>query len=357
MKLLSICSARPNFVKLASIHHALRGSGFSGRHVIVHTGQHYDPFFSDVFFSELDIPLPHVNLDIHGGTNEEQQRRVEDACIPLFREERPDVVLVYGDVNGAAAAARAAHGIGIPVAHVEAGLRSFDLTMPEERNRIAIDAVSTALFVSEESGMKNLAREHRAGHAYFVGNTMIDTLIRMLPAIRSQAPAIAASPRFAVATFHRPNNVDTRAALSGIVAFLRDLSRRIPVVFPVHRRTAEKLKEWRLLEPLRECVRCVDPLPYLSFLRLIMDARFVLTDSGGIQEETTYLRKKCFTARPNTARPVTIETGTNELVDLGQASHREKIFAFAEGNEDPKSAIPPLWDGRAGERIVSILLR
>ncbi len=355
MKIFSICSARPNFVKLAAVHHALEAKHWPGEHFILHTGQHHDAVFSDVFFQELHIPLPKFNLGIHGGTNDEQQRRVEEACGNIFVQERPDLVLVYGDVNGAAAAARAAADIGIQVGHVEAGLRSGDLSMPEERNRIVIDAISSLLFVSEQSGMEHLKQEHVAGKAFFVGNTMIDTLIRMLPAIRAQPLPSNLPARFAVATFHRPSNVDERDSLKQIVSFLNALSSRIPVVFPIHRRTRDRLRDWGLKSDFSRHILALDPLPYLSFLRLIIDAHFVLTDSGGIQEETTYLRRKCFTARPNTERPVTIELGTNELVGLNDVSHRDRIFSFSVENEEPRGTIPPLWDGKAGERIVDCL--
>ncbi len=356
MKILSVCSARPNFVKLAAVHHALADRKLDGDHIIVHTGQHHDALFSDVFFTQLEIPLPTINLGIHGGSNEEQQKRVEEACASVFASEKPNIILVYGDVNGAAAAARAAQAAGIPLAHVEAGLRSFDLAMPEEHNRMAIDKLSQLLFVTEQSGLDNIAKEKLTGKPFLVGNTMIDTLVRMLPVIETLPMPIKMPEKYAVVTLHRPSNVDDESALHSIVNYLLSLNETIPLVFPLHRRTQARLEQFGLLASLTSRVQCIDPLPYLSFLRLVQGAHFVLTDSGGIQEETTYLQKKCFTARPNTERPVTIEIGSNELVDLSSEDGREVIAEFAVRDSHPVGQIPPLWDGKTGERIVGILL-
>ncbi len=356
MKIISVASARPNFVKLAAVHHALAAAkDVAHEHIIVHTGQHFDPLFSDVFFHELQIPLPNVNLEIHGGKNEEQQQRVEAACREVFAKLKPDIVLVYGDVNGAVAAARAAAALGFPVGHVEAGLRSFDLSMPEEGNRIAIDRLSSLLFMSEQSGMDNAAKEQLQGNAYLVGNTMIDTLIRMLLAVRALPLPAGMPERFALVTLHRPSNVDDPAALASIVDVLRKLRRHIPLVFPVHLRTKARLRDAGLWAALSADVQCIDPLPYMLFLRLVLQSHFVLTDSGGIQEETTYLRKKCFTARPNTERPSTIRIGSNELVDLQDRASLQRIAAWADASPSPVGSVPPLWDGRTGDRIVSIL--
>lgn len=353
MKLLSIVSARPNFVKLAAIHHALAArSRADVLHRIVHTGQHFDPLFSDVFFHELGIPVPDVNLGIHGSSNDEQQDNVQRALIPLLQQEHPEYVLVYGDVNGAAAAARVAASLGIPVAHIEAGLRSFDDTMPEERNRIAIDQRASLLFVTEQAGVDNLRGEGITNGVHLVGNTMIDTLVRMLPRIR----AVTLPPlpeRFALVTMHRPSNVDDAARLTQIMQFLERLSAHVPVVFPLHRRTQKNLDTFGIRIASTH-ILLIEPQPYLSFLAMIEHAAFVLTDSGGIQEEATFLRRKCFTLRPNTERPCTIEIGSNELIDLADAA---SVFAYADHpNEAQRFAVPPLWDGRAGERIVDILL-
>ncbi len=353
MKILSVASARPNFVKLAAVHHALAGRA-GVEHVIVHTGQHFDPLFSDVFFQELAIPVPQVNLGIHGGANDEQQVRVEAEMKKVLETQRPDWVLVYGDVNGAAATARAATAAGLRLAHVEAGLRSGDLSMPEENNRIAIDAIADVLFCTEQSGMDHLQKEGAPGAAHLVGNTMIDTLIRMLPTIEA-LPRPEAPERFVIGTFHRPSNVDARDALASLFLFLDELASHIPVVLPLHVRTRQRMAEFGLA-PSSAAVHVIDPLPYMPFLRLVMDSAFVLTDSGGIQEETTYLRKRCFTARPNTERPITIDLGSNTLVDLTKPVDRTLIIAAAKEANVPVGTIPPLWDGKAGERIVDILL-
>jgi len=353
MKILSVASARPNFVKLAAVHHALRGAEHT--HVILHTGQHHDPLFSDVFFKELDIPLPTVNLGIHGGTNEEQQKRVEAACKESFASLKPDIVLVYGDVNGAAAAARAAAALKVPLGHVEAGLRSFDVSMPEEHNRTVIDQLSTLLFVTEESGMVNLRKEKVTGKAHLVGNTMIDTLVRMLPSVDELALPENTPKDFGLVTLHRPSNVDHPEVLAELVDVLRTFSEYMPIVFPVHLRTKARLEEFGLWKKLSKAVHCLNPQPYLAFLRLVRASHFVLTDSGGIQEETTYLRKKCFTARPNTERPVTVSVGSNELIDLRSAGDQLRVISWIKEGGAEAGRVPPLWDGHAGERIIRVL--
>ena len=357
MKLFSICSARPNFVKLAAVHHALAALNRSDiHHQIVHTGQHYDPFFSDEFFRELAIPTPSINLEIANGTNEEQQKRVQEACTELFQKNRPDMIIVYGDVNGAAAAARAAHQQGIKIAHVEAGLRSFDSSMPEEHNRIAIDKVASLLFVTEQSGIDNLKKEEITEGVHLVGNTMIDTLIRMLPAIKKQKTVENIGKSYAVVTLHRPSNVDQKETLTALVDFLIELHQKTPIVFPLHRRTQARLSDFGLLDRLSNNIHVLEPLPYLAFKRLVLDASFVLTDSGGIQEETAYLQKKCFTMRPNTERPVTIACGSNELVDvIAKKGDRNRVLSYAQDPVAFQSSIPPLWDGKAGERIIGKL--
>jgi UDP-N-acetylglucosamine 2-epimerase (non-hydrolysing) len=356
MNVVSICSARPNFVKLAAIHHAITVVP-DITHRIIHTGQHHDPLFSDVFFKELNIPQPDVNLEIHGGTNEEQQKRVEEALRASFSSNRPDLVMVYGDVNGAVAAARAAHGLQIPLAHIEAGLRSGDLSMPEEHNRIAIDTVADLLFVTEQSGIDHLKQEKVKGKAFLVGNTMIDTLVRMMPKINGLQMPIKMKKPYGVITLHRPSNVDDQSRLTKIAEFLSDVSSTIPLIFPIHIRTTKRIDEWKLGDTFGPNIRMENPLPYLEFLRVIRDAAFVLTDSGGIQEETTYLKIPCFTLRPNTERPATITVGSNRLVDLDRDADRQMILDCANGKQCPSGGIPELWDGDAGKRIVDLLLK
>lgn len=356
MRILSICSARPNFIKLAAVHHALAAHASDDiKHIIVHTGQHYDPLFSDIFFTQLAIPTPDENLGIHGGTREEVIERTAQACVPVFQQYKPDWILVYGDVNGALGAAQAAVQCGIKLAHVEAGLRSFDLDMPEERNRIAIDAIADLLLVSEQSGMDNLAKEKRRGTAVLVGNTMIDTVIRMMPSIEGAKLPCIPPTQFAVATFHRPSNVDTKDALSALMAFLSEVSGHIPLIFPLHRRTKAMLESFGLHASLSSALQIVEPLGYIEFLGLVHRSAFVLTDSGGIQEEATFLHKRCFTFRRNTERPSTIMSGSNMLIDLGAQDQRAKVIAFAQQPTSLQVTIPPYWDGKAGERIVATL--
>lgn len=355
MRIVSVVAARPNFVKLAAVHHDLERHAPKLEHVIVHTGQHYDPLLFDVFFEQLAIPMPSVNLGIHGEDRGEVIARTEAALIPHLQELRPGVVLVYGDVNGALGAARAAKRNGVCLGHVEAGLRSFDLTMPEERNRIGIDEMADRLFVSEESGMENLANEKVPGEAHLVGNTMIDTLLRMMPLIeREPLPSTLKKP-FGVVTLHRPSNVDTPDILANVLRFLGEVAKRCPLVLPAHHRLTLRLKECGLESEVPKGLSLIDPLGYVPFLNLMKHAAFVLTDSGGIQEEAVFLQKKCFTLRRNTERPVTVESGSNTIVDPAVPEDREEVLSFAVDPVTPSITIPPLWDGRAGQRIIEII--
>lgn len=356
LTVLSSASARPNFVKLAAMHHAIAARK-DVRHLIVHTGQHYDPVFSDVFFRELGIPTPTRNLGIKGGFDRETVIDLTAcAMTPVLEELQPDIILVYGDVNGAVGAARAAKTIGIPLGHVEAGLRSFDDSMPEERNRIEIDQLSDVLFVSEESGMRNIVNEKLTGQAHLVGNTMIDTLVRMQTAIDRAAVPPNLPGRFAIATLHRPANVDRAEDLKRNLTFLAELSKYCPVVLPLHRRTQENIRRFNLSDSLPSSIILLEPLGYIEFLALVRRSAFILTDSGGIQEEATFLRKKCFTLRLNTERPSTLENGSNTLIDLTKEADRKTVLDFASAPRDPVVIIPPLWDGKAGERIVNRLM-
>ncbi len=354
MKLLSVASARPNFVKLAAIDHACRLGAFSDvEHVIVHTGQHYDPVLSDVFFEELKITQPAHNLGVHGGSREEVIERTYQAILPVLKEEKPDIVLVYGDVNGAVGAARAAKELGMKLAHVEAGLRSGDLEMPEEHNRIEIDKLADVLFCSEKSGVDHLESEKVSGKIYLAGNTMIDTLERMMPEIKKKELGIAAKKygRFAIATLHRPSNVDNRESLELCMNFLKEIFEHIPVILSAHPRLINALNRFDIPQPFV----LHGPMEYLNFLRHTLESSFILTDSGGIQEEAVLLRKRCFTLRRNTERPVTIEVGSNVLIDPSNEAERATVLAFAEHPVTPAIKTPPLWDGKAGERIVDLL--
>ena len=349
---VQVVGARPNFIKAAPVIRALGALGVRQR--IVHTGQHYDPLLSDVFFRDLSLPSPDVSLGVGSGSQGHQTGALLVALEDEFVANRPAMVVVYGDVNSTLAAALVCAKLLIPVAHVEAGLRSFDVTMPEEINRRVTDILSDLLFVTSPEGLDNLAHEGvDARRVHLVGNPMIDTLLAHLDSfdpgpVRAR---LGVSERYAVATLHRPANVDTPAAAARLVAALRVLAARLPVVLPLHPRGRAMLGGAGLLDV--PGVQVVDPLGYLDFLSLVRGAALVVTDSGGIQEETTVLRIPCLTLRPNTERPVTITHGTNRLVEpeaLGpmvDAALRGDLAGPAEG--------PPLWDGHAGQRIAAII--
>lgn len=356
MKLLSVCSARPNFVKLAAVHHAFVACKREGdEHIIVHTGQHYDPLFSDIFFEQLQIPLPDENLGVHGGTREEVIAKTQVAIAPVLSAHQPDCVLVYGDVNGAVGAAQAAVELGISIAHVEAGLRSYDMDMPEEHNRITIDTMANYLLCSEQSGMDNLAKEGVPGEANLVGNTMIDTLIRMQPLIVEQDVPADLPDTYAVVTMHRPSNVDTAEALQSNINFLNEIAEHCSLILPAHHRLVAGLEKFALRDSISSAIQLVDPLGYLPFLRLVEGSTFILTDSGGLQEEAAFLGKRCFTLRRNTERPSTIEGGSNVLIDPAVAEDQKKVLDFAIEPAMASVTIPELWDGKTGERIITTL--
>lgn len=358
MRIVSVVAARPNFVKLAAIHHAIAAwKDPSIDHTIVHTGQHYDPLFSDVFFEQLEIPLPAHNLGIHGGERNEVIAQTEGALLPILKDVHPDCVLVYGDVNGAVGAARAARRAHTKLGHVEAGLRSGDLSMPEEWNRIAIDELADFLFCSEQSGMEHLAAEGVAGEAFLVGNTMIDTLVRMLPAVAKEELPCGIPKRFGVVTLHRPSNVDAKEALTSVLEFLAEVSQHCLLILPVHHRLRDALDRFGLRAAVPSTLVLLAPLPYLPFLLCVTEAQFVLTDSGGLQEEATYLGKRCFTLRRNTERPATIASGSNTLIDPDDPRDRELVLGYAQRPVPVAVTIPPLWDGQAGQRIVDLLRR
>ncbi|MBI3665119.1 MAG: UDP-N-acetylglucosamine 2-epimerase (non-hydrolyzing) [Acidobacteria bacterium] len=354
MKLACIVGARPNFVKMAALLEEIRRRP-ACRFRLIHTGQHYSPEMSDSFFDELEIPAPDVNLEVGSGSALWQIGEILKRLEPVLAETAPDVVVVVGDVNSTLAGALAAAKLGLRVAHVEAGLRSFDRSMPEETNRMVTDALSDFLFVSEPSGERNLLAEAVSREKiFFVGNVMIDTLSRF----RTKAEQSDVLERlglkeesFALATMHRPSNVDEVGPLAGLVEALNEIARRLPVVFPVHPRTAQFLAASGV-DTSR--VRTVAPLGYLDFLRLMSRARLVLTDSGGIQEETTFLQVPCLTLRHNTERPVTIELGTNRLVGNDPA---RIVEAACEALESPlpSGRMPEKWDGRAAGRILDVL--
>jgi UDP-N-acetylglucosamine 2-epimerase (non-hydrolysing) len=352
-----IAGARPNFVKLAPVVRALLAQQALPFR-LVHTGQHYDPGMNDVFFEELQIPRPDVHLEVGSGSHGAQTARILERYEAQCLAARPAAAVVFGDVNSTIACALAAVKLGIPVVHVEAGLRSFDRTMPEEINRLLTDAVADLLLVTEPSGRENLLREGiPEAKIRMVGNVMIDSLVERLPEARSRR--IAASLgldgcRYGLVTLHRPSNVDDPAMLRELLTLLSELSRALPLVFPMHPRTAAAARAAGLSDLLRAApgLLVVDPLPYIDNLSLTAGAAVVLTDSGGLQEETSVLGVPCLTMRTTTERPVTVERGTSRLVGNDIATIRQG-FEEAISGRWPKGEPIPLWDGHAGARVVA----
>jgi UDP-N-acetylglucosamine 2-epimerase (non-hydrolysing) len=354
MRIVYVVGTRPNFVKTAPVIAALRERLPAGRHAIVHTGQHYDRLMSEVFLEELGVPAPDHMLEVGSGSHAQQAARVIERLEPVLMEERPDLVMVPGDVNSTVAAALTAAKLQLPLAHIESGLRSFDRTMPEELNRIVTDQLADHLFLHSEDAVRNL-RNEGIGEArlHFVGNTMIDTLVVLEERFRTAGTAArlgVEAGNFVLVTLHRPALVDG-PLLAETMQRLAALARELPVVFPVHPRTRAMMEAVDAEHPgLQLC----EPLGYLDFLSLLADAGAVLTDSGGIQEETTYLGIPCFTLRDNTERPVTIDAGTNTLLGLDPAAISTIPAALA-GRPVEKPQPPPLWDGHASERIADVV--
>jgi len=370
MKILSIVGARPNFVKIAPLVAEMRKRA-GVRPFLVHTGQHYDLEMSDFFFEELEIPQPDLNLEVGSASAPRQVAQIIERLEPVLVRERPDVVVVVGDVNSTLAGALAAVKLGIPVAHVEAGLRSFDRTMPEEINRVVTDAVSDFLFASEPSGVENLLKEARpASQIFLVGNVMIDTLKKCLARARQFAPLALPEAggeyhrerpaKFALVTLHRPSTVDNAGVLRLVWQALEEIGKDIQMIFPVHPRTRKRLLDLGLdlasAAPPGHSngIRLTSPLSYLRFLHLESLATFVITDSGGIQEETTVLGVPCLTVRENTERPITVSEGTNTLVGLDPERLKQEAFQIL-GGKGKQGRAPALWDGQAAQRIVDIL--
>ena len=359
MKTLAcVVGARPNFVKMAPVLSGLREAAPEVRPVLVHTGQHYDEAMSDRFFTQLGLPEPDVHLEVGSGPHGQQTARVLERYEAWLLESRPDATLVVGDVNSTLACALASVKLGIPVIHVEAGLRSFDRSMPEEINRVLTDAVSDLLLVSEPSGVDNLLKEGRPESSIrLVGNVMIDVLALQLPAARAlgEPQRLGFEPGgYAVWTLHRPSNVDEPEALRLAVESLQRTARRLPVVFPVHPRTERKLREMGLEPALADDPRVIltEPLGYLEFLGLSSQARLIVTDSGGLQEESTALGIPCLTLRDTTERPITIEEGTSTLVNGNWTLFDTLVSDVLEGRYKQGSC-PRLWDGRAGRRVAA----
>jgi len=365
-KILSVVGARPNFMKIAPIvEEIVKVPTFE--HRLVHSGQHYDELLSGNFFSDLGLPQPDVNLQVGSGSHAVQTAEVMKRLEPVLLDFKPDLVLVVGDVNSTLAGAITAIKLGVAVGHVEAGLRSFDETMPEEINRKVVDAISNYLFVSEPSGVENLKKEGvDSGKVFFVGNVMIDTLMKHRT-VAAKSPILSqlglkngesAAP-YGVLTLHRPSNVDREESLATILGAVAEIAQGMPILFPVHPRTRKNIGDFGLNTLMakngsQRGIRPLEPLGYLDFLALNAKAKLVLTDSGGIQEETTALGVPCLTLRENTERPATVEFGSNRVV----GTDGKKILSAAKSalsENSTQSGVPPLWDGRAAVRIVEIL--
>jgi len=392
LKILHVVGARPNFMKIAPIMREMAKYPDHFEQILVHTGQHYDDNMSKVFFEDLELPQPDIYLGVGSGSHAQQTARIMLAFEPVLLEHKPDWVIVVGDVNSTVACALTAAKLGVRVAHVEAGLRSFDRTMPEEINRVLTDHIADLLFTTEPSANENLRREGISEEKiHFVGNVMIDTLVRLLPKalerwhVTHSMLNLPTCQRFVLVTLHRPSNVDDLRSLREIMLALEDIADEVPVIFPVHPRTRQRIDDFGFNSQFairNSQFRLIEPLRYLDFLALMRHAALVITDSGGIQEETTYLGVPCLTARANTERPVTLTHGTNRLV----ASERialvnavqqvldgnrvalepsaigyqlsacpERCPELVEGRSRRVSHRPELWDGQAAERIVRIL--
>ncbi len=360
LKIISVVGTRPNFIKVAPLCRAFGKYSDSIEHLLCHTGQHSDAMMSDVFFKDLGMPQPDFHLDINNGTHGEITGRIIIAFEKILMQEKPDLVLVVGDVNSTMACALAAVKLGIKVAHVESGLRSNDRAMPEEINRLVTDAIADYLFVTEESGLKNLHQEGVSSDKIFMtGNVMIDSLVFLKDKIAAseihQRIGLQRN-NYILVTFHRPSNVDTIENLISLIDFLNDLSEKLPVVFPIHPRTLRNINAFGLYDKIKTGVKLIEPVGYLDFQSLTRFATIVVTDSGGIQEETTYLGVQCITVRNNTERPVTVDIGTNQLCGTDLDYVTQKVNKILQGNIK-KGAIPELWDGKAAERIAEIIYR
>jgi UDP-N-acetylglucosamine 2-epimerase (non-hydrolysing) len=361
VRIALVAGARPNFVKIAPLREALdRRDGLTT--LVVHTGQHYDDSMSATFFRDLGMPAPEHNLGVGSGPHAVQTGRIMEAFDRLLDEVPVDLVVVVGDVNSTAACSLTGAKRGIPVAHVEAGLRSFDWTMPEEVNRVVTDAISSYLFTPSRDADENLRAEGRSPDAiHFVGNVMIDTLLKYRDRARDDSGILSelgVSPGdYAVLTLHRPRNVDEKGAFEGLLRGLARIAREIPVVYPMHPRSASMLRGAGLTELAASIdgLLITGPMGYLDFVQLESRARFVMTDSGGVQEETTVLGVPCLTLRPHTERPITITQGTNRLVGTDPEAMVEAALEAVAGGGRREAGLPELWDGKAAERVADVL--
>lgn len=355
MRILSVVGTRPNFMKLAPVARALAKRA-DVEHVIVHTGQHYDPLMSDTFFDDLEIPSPRYALAVGSGTHSETTALVMQRLEPVLAHERPDLVLVYGDVTSTMAAALTAVQRGITVVHVEAGLRSRDRTMPEELNRMVTDHIADILLAPSPDAVDNLIAEGIAPSAvHFVGNLMIDTLVHALPQAQAVSARASEGQPYVVTTLHRPSNVDDADRLRDLVVALEELSREVPVHFALHPRTRKRLAEMQLTPNGGGDLHILDPLGYLEMLGLVNGAGLVITDSGGLQEETSFLGVPCLTLRPNTERPITCSHGTNTLVPPSGAAMLLGARSALHRNGARRRPVIEKWDGHAADRVVEVL--
>ena len=357
-RIVTVVGARPNFMKVAPIARQLAACAKTVRHTIVHTGQHYDQAMSDVFFEQLGIPKPDINLEVGSAPPTQQTAAVMTAFDPVVGSLQPDTIVVVGDVTSTLACALVAARRGIRLAHVEAGLRSFDRSMPEEINRVLTDQISDLLFTTERSAAANLEREGvPAERIHFVGNVMIDTLLSHRDRARQLGVAqrLGLEPRaYAMLTLHRPSNVDDPSTFETLLSAIADIARDVPIVFPVHPRTRPRVLASPIAAALveRGALRLLEPLGYLDFIGLMDTSAAVLTDSGGIQEETTILQVPCLTLRTTTERPITVTAGTNQIVGTVPA---DIVAGWRRIGSRSAGTVPELWDGRAAERIVEVL--
>ena len=362
LKVLNIIGARPNFMKIAPIVREMRRRSGDFQPLIVHTGQHYDEAMSDSFVRDLGIPKPDYHLGVGSASHAVQTARIMTAFEPVVVEEKPDWVLVVGDVNSTIACALVCAKLNVKVAHVEAGLRSRDRTMPEEINRILTDAISDLLLTTSQDADENLRQEGVAEEKIkFVGNVMIDSLFYNLEkskTLNARQSLNLNGQDYAVLTLHRPSNVDDETVFTRLLDALVPISERLPIIFPVHPRTKANIEKFGFAERVASSnIRLIDPLGYLDFMNLYSGAKLVLTDSGGLQEETTALGIPCLTMRENTERPITIEMGTNQLVGTNTEKIKQAAFEILESSSKTDAKIPPLWDGHAAERICEALLK
>jgi len=357
-RILHVVGARPNYMKIAPLVREMAKHPGDFEQIVVHTGQHYDDNMSKIFFDELGMPRPDINLEVGSGSHAEQTAQVMLRFEPVLAQFKPDWIVVPGDVNSTLACALVATKLGTRIAHIEAGLRSFDRTMPEEINRLLTDQIADLLLTTSPEAAENLRREGIAPEKiHFVGNTMIDTLVRLIPTAEQRWPSLRADLNldcFVLVTLHRPSNVDDLHGLGEIVSALNEISDDLPVVFPVHPRTRARIDGFNIA--VRENVNLTAPFGYVDFIALQAHAAAVVTDSGGVQEETTFLGVPCLTVRPNTERPVTITQGTNRLVERNRAAITAAIRAALIDPRHPGKC-PEFWDGRTAERIVTLFRR